>query len=120
MVADSVNVYDKEKLYTDCTIQILSNSITGQTSLGWRINREIKPGKWRSIDEEPPRDRCYLVLWKVMKILSPQDRQLFYEIVYYDQDGIWNVEDDIPQAFEGNGGAEILFWMPLPEKPEVM
>lgn len=119
MVVDNINVFDKERLYTDCTVQILSNSITGQASLGWKINEEIKPGKWRSIDEEPPRDECYLVLWKVLKILSPQDRQLFYEIVFYDEDGVWHVAEDIPQA-EENGGAEILFWMPLPPKPGVM
>ena len=59
MVADSVHVYDREQLFTDCTIQVLSNSITGESSLGWRVNKELRPGRWHSMDEEPPRENCY-------------------------------------------------------------
>ena len=112
-----VSIYDKEEVYKDCTVQILSSSITGQTSFGWKINEEIKPGKWRSIDEEPPRDECYIVLWRCKAPQTPQDRKVFYEMCYLDEDGVWDTEAFIRQA-EPLGGAEILYWMPLPEKPE--
>lgn len=32
------NVFDKETTYTDCTVQILENSVTGETSVGWWRN----------------------------------------------------------------------------------
>lgn len=112
-----VSIYDQETVFKDCTVQILSSSITGQTSVGWKINEEIKPGKWRSVDETPPESNCYVVLWKARNPGSPQQREIFYEIVWCDDNGLWHVEEDIPQA-ENMGGAEILYWMPLPEKPE--
>ena len=30
-----VNVYDKEETYHGCTVQVLTNTVTGQTSVGW-------------------------------------------------------------------------------------
>lgn len=32
------NMYDKEEIYPNCTVQILTNTITGETSVGWRKN----------------------------------------------------------------------------------
>lgn len=32
------NVFDKETTYTNCTVQILENSVTGETSVGWWRN----------------------------------------------------------------------------------
>ena len=32
------NIYDKEETYYDCTVQVLKNSITGETSVGWFRN----------------------------------------------------------------------------------
>lgn len=29
------NIYDEEELHHNCTVQILRNSITGETSIGW-------------------------------------------------------------------------------------
>lgn len=34
------NIYDKEETYYDCTVQVLKNSITGETSVGWFRNDE--------------------------------------------------------------------------------
>ena len=34
------NIYDKEEIYYDCTVQVLRNSITGETSVGWFRNDE--------------------------------------------------------------------------------
>lgn len=119
MIADSVHVYDREQLFTDCTIQVLSNSITGESSLGWRVNKELRPGRWHSMDEEPPCGNCYIVLWKPLKCDYQNRGKLFYEIVWYDPCKVWHVEEDIPQA-QDYGGCEILFWMPLPDKPEMM
>lgn len=30
-----VNVYDKEETYHNCTVQVLTNTVTGRTSVGW-------------------------------------------------------------------------------------
>ena len=40
------NMFDEEELHTDCTVQVLTNSVTGEVSVGWWENsnppREIK------------------------------------------------------------------------------
>lgn len=38
--ATTVNMYDIEELYPDCTVQILRNSLTGDVSVGWWINEK--------------------------------------------------------------------------------
>lgn len=35
-----LGVYDEVELYPNCTVQVLSNSITGETSIGWWRNGE--------------------------------------------------------------------------------
>lgn len=30
-----VNIYDHEETYHGCTVQVLTNTVTGQTSIGW-------------------------------------------------------------------------------------
>lgn len=35
----SCNLYDKETIYTDCTVQVLENSVTGEVSVGWWENQ---------------------------------------------------------------------------------
>ena len=30
-----INIYDKEETYHGCTVQVLTNTVTGQTSVGW-------------------------------------------------------------------------------------
>ena len=37
---NEVRIYDQEEVYTNCTVQVLSNSITGDTSVGWWQNEE--------------------------------------------------------------------------------
>ena len=118
MMVDSMRVFDKQELYTDCTVQVLRNSFTGDVSLGWSINPEIRPGRWHSMDEPPIPDACYLVLWKARKPKYTTAGELYYEIVWFDQYG-WHTDEDITQA-EDEGGAEVIFWMPLPEKQKVM
>lgn len=34
------NIYDKEEIHTNCTVQILRNSITGEVSVGWWENEK--------------------------------------------------------------------------------
>jgi hypothetical protein len=29
------NLYDEEEIHNNCTVQILKNSVTGETSIGW-------------------------------------------------------------------------------------
>ena len=33
-------VYDTEELHTNCTVQVLKNSITGEISVGWWENAD--------------------------------------------------------------------------------
>lgn len=33
-----INVFDLEEIYTNCTVQVLTNSRTGQVSVGWWKN----------------------------------------------------------------------------------
>ena len=41
------NVFDKERIYPNCTVQILTNSITGEESIGWWVNKKkTKPLVW--------------------------------------------------------------------------
>ena len=32
------NLYDEEEIHENCTVQILRNSVTGETSIGWWKN----------------------------------------------------------------------------------
>lgn len=116
---DEVRIYDRNELHTDCTVQILRNSITGQWSLGWWPNKEPRHGRWMSAESDPPKESdVYIVLWKAKKPQIPSDKKLYYETCGY-LNGQWLTEIDIPQA-EVCGGAEVVFWMLLPEMPEVM
>ncbi len=40
IILNSVSIYDEEEIHTNCTVQILRNSITGETSIGWWENEE--------------------------------------------------------------------------------
>lgn len=35
---DSVSIFDEEEIHTNCTVQILRNSVTGDVSVGWWRN----------------------------------------------------------------------------------
>ena len=30
-----VNIYDREEIHHNCTVQVLTNSVTGEVSVGW-------------------------------------------------------------------------------------
>ena len=32
---DGVDIYDKETIIPNCTVQILENTVTGEVSVGW-------------------------------------------------------------------------------------
>lgn len=40
IILNSVSIFDEEEIHTNCTVQILRNSITGETSIGWWENEE--------------------------------------------------------------------------------
>lgn len=54
-------LFDTEETYPDCTVQILSNSVTGEKSIGWYenapidripvdwIESQVDKGKWREL-----------------------------------------------------------------------
>lgn len=33
-----INLYDKEGIYENCTVQVLANTVTGEVSVGWWQN----------------------------------------------------------------------------------
>lgn len=35
-----VNIYDREEIHENCTVQVLTNSVTGEVSVGWWENEE--------------------------------------------------------------------------------
>lgn len=39
------NIYDKEETYPNCTVQVLTNTATGKTSVGWWMNGDGEDGK---------------------------------------------------------------------------
>ena len=45
-VVDEINVFDKCEVHENCTVQILSNSTTGEVSIGWwqETQEEIRRG----------------------------------------------------------------------------
>ena len=40
ILAHDMSVFDKEEIYTNCTVQIWSNSVTGAVSVGWWENND--------------------------------------------------------------------------------
>ena len=38
VVAVETNIYDKEEIFPDCTVQVLTNTATGEVSVGWWKN----------------------------------------------------------------------------------
>ena len=41
------NLFDKEEIYPDCTVQVLTNTVTGEQSVGWWVKkRKTKPLEW--------------------------------------------------------------------------
>lgn len=32
------NIFDKEEIFPNCTVQILTNTVTGEVSIGWWEN----------------------------------------------------------------------------------
>lgn len=37
-VITSFGIFDQEEVHENCTVQILSNSVTGEVSIGWKDN----------------------------------------------------------------------------------
>lgn len=37
-IPPETNIYDTEEIHENCTVQILRNSVTGETSIGWWEN----------------------------------------------------------------------------------
>lgn len=51
------NIYDKEEIYTDCTVQVWSNTITGDSSVGWMEN------EWISVSNRLPSAYQLVLVW---------------------------------------------------------
>ena len=45
------NIFDKEEIYPDCTVQVLTNTVTGEVSVAWWPN-DSPPVELGSMNEE--------------------------------------------------------------------
>lgn len=37
-----INIFDKEEIHENCTVQILTNTVTGEVSVGWWENSGVE------------------------------------------------------------------------------
>lgn len=37
-----LNMFDKEEIIENCTVQVLTNTVTGETSVGWWRNEQVQ------------------------------------------------------------------------------
>lgn len=44
-IAVETNIYDQEEIHHNCTVQVLTNSVTGEVSVGWWEEKE--DGRWK-------------------------------------------------------------------------
>ncbi len=40
IVEIETNFYDREEIYENCTVQVLTNTVTGEVSVGWWRNEK--------------------------------------------------------------------------------
>lgn len=45
MMTVRTNIYDKEETYPNCTVQVLTNTVTGDVSVGWWENGGKEDGE---------------------------------------------------------------------------
>lgn len=70
----NTNIFDQEEIHYDCTVQILSNSITGEESIGWWENEG-----WHRIDRNNIPEGTVVAF-------SKENNQQMIGIVYWDED----------------------------------
>lgn len=99
------NFFDKEELHPNCTVQILTNSITGEQSVGWWEN----PG-WIKVDYNNPKSLpeqdC-----DVLCVAYCERRILAYR-GYHNGHHIWNSD------YEQCEDLEVTYWMYQPAPPD--
>lgn len=42
MLKIETNIYDQEEIYPNCTVQVLTNTVTGEVSVGWWKNGGVE------------------------------------------------------------------------------
>lgn len=118
-MSTEINVYNREDRYPDCTVQVLTNTFTGQTSVGWWQNEKPHTGHWHCIllDGLPKEHGNYIVLWIGLSDYEyDPEPDTMYGMVWFNGKQWWMVNDSIPEA-EEYGGADIIWWMEVPDKP---
>lgn len=92
------NIYDKCETYTNCTVQILTNTATGERSIGWWDN------------ENPPSVTGEKKMTRIEKLRSMSDREIAELILKGDMENISIADkacrlldecDDLVDADEG-------------------
>lgn len=51
IVKVETNIFDKEEIYPDCTVQVLTNTVTGEVSVGWWRNDNPPLGVTPKMDD---------------------------------------------------------------------
>ena len=88
------NLYDHEEIYEDCTVQVWSNTFTGDNSVGWFENQ------WTKVTDALPKPYEQVLVW---------DGDAMY-LDFFDGIGFLADVTDEPT---------ITHWRPLPKPPEV-
>lgn len=101
------NIFDEEELHTNCTVQILHNSVTGEYSVGWWENHD-----WVKVDYDNP------------ETLPDTNEDILYAAFGVTGEGEYRGFDGYHHVWKmyAVGGThwddEVTYWRPLPAAPD--
>lgn len=96
----SMNIFDEETIYEDCTVQILKNSQTGEESVGWWKNEGWHIPSKNSIPDFP------------LIAFSKENNREMIGIIYWDEGCDCFICED-----EGILMFDVTHWRYLPTPP---
>lgn len=122
------NFFDREEIHPDCTVQVLTNTVTGEVSVGWFEN------KWIDVNERLPQDFGYedsvdvLVLVRVPEWSQTSNGSYYIcRTSYRIFQGVWDGDEWRVRTWIHNTTVpvedealwkKVVAWRPLPEVPE--
>lgn len=98
----SMNIFDEEIIYEDCSVQILRNSQTKEESVGWWRNEG-----WHKLVENDAIPNIPLIAY------SKENNQQMIGMIYWDNDCDCYICD-----YEGILMFDVMYWRYLPTPPE--
>lgn len=86
------NMFDKEELYDDCVVQVLTNSITGEVSVGW-----WKHTGWIELTEKRTQTPAYT---EVIAYSSLTHKQMIGKVYWDEECDCYTCESDDGVMFD--------------------